>query len=47
MKPIKDKIRESQDFYNGVALGIFLGTTGVLLFIVNNLGPVTVRLERS
>jgi len=43
MKPIKDRIKESQDFYNGVAVGIFIGGTGVMMLLLR--GNVVIRTE--
>jgi len=46
MKSLKDRIKESQDFYNGMAVGALVGSTGVLLLIFKgNLSPLVVKVE--
>ena len=33
MKPIKDRIRENQDFYNGITVGVAIGVMGALMLV--------------
>jgi len=39
MKSINERIKDNQDFYNGVAVGVLAGTTFTLLFIVKTAMP--------
>jgi len=47
MKSLKDRISENQDFYNGVAVGILIGSTGLLFLIKGSVPPITVKWERD
>ena len=33
MKPIKDRIKENQDFFNGVSVGVAIGVVGSMILV--------------
>jgi len=44
MKSLKDRIKDNQDFYNGITVGILLGGFGVLTLITKGNLPIVVEV---
>lgn len=43
MKPIKERIKESQDFYNGMAIGAMFGMMGAIILVSQGVVVTTPR----
>ena len=33
MKPVKERIKENQDFFNGVSVGVAIGVVGAMMLV--------------